>query len=96
MFIWIDLDPQPIYRGNPEKPMVALLINVAWGNEYIPKILKTLNDHEAKATFFLDGSWGKKNPDLALMIYEEGHEIGNHAYSHPDLKQRSKMKQWMK
>ncbi|MGG3451057.1 polysaccharide deacetylase family protein [Domibacillus aminovorans] len=84
-----DLGPEPIYRGNLEKPMVALLINVAWGNEYIPKILKTLNDHQAKATFFFDGSWVKKNPDLAKMIREEGHEIGNHAYSHPDLNQRS-------
>ncbi len=85
-----DLDPQPIFRGNPEKPMVTLLINVAWGNEYIPPILKILNDHEVKATFFFDGSWTKKNPDLALMIYKEGHEIGNHAYSHPDLQRRSR------
>ncbi|MBO1911540.1 hypothetical protein J4G37_42970, partial [Microvirga sp. 3-52] len=36
-----DLPPSPIYRGNPEKPMVTLLINVAWGNEFIPQILKT-------------------------------------------------------
>ncbi|MEK3886192.1 polysaccharide deacetylase family protein [Bacillus sp. FSL K6-3431] len=85
-----DLEPQPIYRGNPQKPMVSLLINVAWGNEYIPTILKTLNDHQVKATFFFDGSWVKKNPDLALMIDKEGHEIGNHAYSHPDLQRRSK------
>ncbi|OKL37834.1 polysaccharide deacetylase family protein [Domibacillus mangrovi] len=84
-----DLGPEPIYRGNPEKPMVALLINVAWGNEYIPKILKTLNDLQTKATFFFDGSWVKKNPDLVQTIREEGHEIGNHAYSHPDLNQRS-------
>ncbi|MFJ8064522.1 polysaccharide deacetylase family protein [Psychrobacillus sp. NPDC096426] len=86
-----DLDPQPIYRGNPEKPMVTLLINVAWGNEYIPTILKTLNTHQVKATFFFDGSWVKKNPDLAKMISQEGHEIGNHAYSHPDLNQRSRI-----
>jgi probable sporulation protein (polysaccharide deacetylase family) len=85
-----DLDPHPIFRGNPEKPMVSLLINVAWGNEYIPPILKILNDQEVKATFFFDGSWTKKNPDLALMIFKEGHEIGNHAYSHPDLQQRSR------
>ena len=39
-----------------------------------------------KATFFFDGSWVKKNPDLAMMIKEEGHEIGNHAYRHPDMK----------
>src|SRR4051812_40555434 len=38
-----NLNPEPIYRGNPQKPMVALLINVAWGNEYIPGILKVLN-----------------------------------------------------
>ena len=84
-----DLDSEPIYRGNPQKPMVAFLINVAWGNEYIPGILKVLNEHQTKATFFFDGSWVKKNPDLAKMIKEAGHEIGNHAYSHPDLKQRS-------
>ncbi|WP_318614258.1 polysaccharide deacetylase family protein [Sporosarcina sp. YIM B06819] len=85
-----DLPPSPIFKGNPEKPMVALLINVAWGNEYIPGILKTLKDSNVKATFFFDGSWVKKNPDLATMISLEGHEIGNHAYSHPDLQQRSR------
>ncbi|MFJ7934881.1 polysaccharide deacetylase family protein [Sporosarcina sp. NPDC096371] len=85
-----DLPPSPIYKGNPEKPMVALLINVAWGDEYIPGILKVLSDAKIKATFFFDGSWVKKNPDIAKMISLEGHEIGNHAYSHPDLKQRSR------
>jgi peptidoglycan-N-acetylglucosamine deacetylase len=85
-----DLAAEPIYRGNPQKAMVALLINVAWGNEYIPEILKILNGHQTKATFFFDGSWVKKNPDLAALIKEGGHEIGNHAYSHPDLKQSSK------
>jgi peptidoglycan-N-acetylglucosamine deacetylase len=85
-----DLDPSPIYRGNPQKPMVTLLINVAWGNEYIPGILKTLKESQVKATFFFDGSWVKNNPDLATMISLGGHEIGNHAYSHPDLKQRSR------
>ena len=84
-----DLDPAPIYRGNPEKPMVSLLINVAWGNEYIPVILETLRKSEIKATFFFDGSWVKKNPELAQLIFADGHEIGNHAYSHPNLQQRS-------
>ena len=84
-----DLASEPIYRGNPQKPMVAFLINVAWGNEYIPGILKVLNDHQIKATFFFDGSWVKKNPDLAKTIKDAGHEIGNHAYSHPNLQQRS-------
>lgn len=50
-----DLAAEPIYRGNPEKPLVALLINVAWGNEYIPTILNVLNESKVKATFFYDG-----------------------------------------
>ncbi len=85
-----DLEPQPIYRGNPQKPMVAFLINVAWGNEYIPGILEALKEHEVKSTFFFDGSWTKKNPDLAKLIHGAGHEIGNHAYSHPDLNLKSR------
>lgn len=82
-----DLPPEPIYKGNPEKPMVTFLVNVAWGNEYLPKMLKVLNEHHIKTTFFLDGSWTKNHPTLAKMILEEGHEIGNHAYSHPNMKQ---------
>ena len=87
-----DLPPSPIYKGNPQKPMVAFLINVAWGDEFIPPILKTLREHNVKTTFFFDGSWTKKSPELAKMILDEGHEIGNHAYSHPDLGRSSEAK----
>jgi probable sporulation protein (polysaccharide deacetylase family) len=80
-----DLPPSPIYKGNENKPVVTFLINVAWGNEYLPEMLKTLKKHELHTTFFLDGSWVKSNPNLAMMLKEEGHEIGNHAYSHPDM-----------
>ncbi|MGA9173991.1 MAG: polysaccharide deacetylase family protein [Thermoactinomyces sp.] len=78
-----DLGAQPIYRGNEQKKAVALMVNVAWGTEYIPAMLKILKEENVKATFFLDGSWLKKNPDIARSIIKEGHEIGNHAYSHP-------------
>jgi probable sporulation protein (polysaccharide deacetylase family) len=81
-----NLPASPIYRGNPEKPMVTLLVNVAWGNEHLPGMLQTMKKQNVRSTFFLDGSWVKKNPSLARMIAEEDHEIGNHAYSHPDLK----------
>lgn len=80
-----DLPPSPIYKGNEEKPMVTFLVNVAWGNEFLPDILKTLKEYDIHTTFFLDGSWVKNNPNLAMMLYEEGHEIGNHAYSHPNM-----------
>ncbi|MBD8068252.1 polysaccharide deacetylase family protein [Bacillus sp. PS06] len=81
-----DLPPEAIYRGNPDKPMVSFLINVAWGNEYIPDMLDTLEKHHVKATFFLEGRWVNENPDLAKMIVSAGHEVGNHSYTHPNLK----------
>ncbi|QYR24171.1 polysaccharide deacetylase family protein [Paenibacillus sp. sptzw28] len=80
-----ELGPEPIYKGNPNKPMVALMINVAWGNEYLESMLKTLEKENVKATFFLDGSWLKKNTDAARLIQSFGHELSNHAYSHPDM-----------
>lgn len=80
-----DLGPHPIYRGNPNKKMISLMINVAWGNEYIDSILNTLNKDKVKATFFLDGSWLNKNAELAKRIQAEGHEMSNHAYTHPDM-----------
>ncbi|MFD0959532.1 polysaccharide deacetylase family protein [Paenibacillus chungangensis] len=75
----------PIYRGNSEKKMVSFMINVAWGNEYLEPILNTLRQEGVKATFFLDGSWLKNNVALAKQIQEDGHELSNHAYSHPDM-----------
>ncbi|MDW0110463.1 polysaccharide deacetylase family protein [Sporosarcina aquimarina] len=87
-----ELPPSPIYKGNPAKPMAALLVNVAWGEEHIPSMLKTLKTADVKATFFFDGSWVKRNPDILTMISLEGHEIGNHAYSHPDLANSSREK----
>jgi probable sporulation protein (polysaccharide deacetylase family) len=77
-----DLGPQPIYKGNPRKPMVSLMINVAWKEENIPGMLKTLQEENVKATFFFLGSWLKEHPDMAKQIAAEGHELANHAYWH--------------
>jgi probable sporulation protein (polysaccharide deacetylase family) len=84
-----DLPAAPIYRGNSDKSMISFMINVAWGNEYLPSILETLRDEEVKATFFLDGSWLKNNKEIALDILKEGHELSNHAYSHKNMSRLS-------
>ncbi|MCH1623736.1 polysaccharide deacetylase family protein [Ferdinandcohnia quinoae] len=84
-----DLPAEAIYRGHPNKPMVSFLINVAWGNEYIPDMLTTLKKHNIKATFFLEGRWVKENPELTQMIVDAGHEVGNHSYSHPNMEKLS-------
>ncbi|CAM2890299.1 polysaccharide deacetylase family protein [Paenibacillus sediminis] len=84
-----DLGDHPIYRGNSEKKMASIMINVAWGNEFIIPILDTLDEEQVKATFFFDGSWLKKNIELAKEIQKRGHELENHAYSHPNMSQLS-------
>ncbi|WP_407946677.1 polysaccharide deacetylase family protein [Paenibacillus tarimensis] len=88
-----DLGPYPIYRGNPNKPMAAIMVNVAWGNEYLQDILITLDEEKVKATFFLDGSWLSKNEELAKEVMARGHELSNHAYSHPDMSRISRAAQ---
>lgn len=80
-----DLPPSPVYRGNPEKPLVAFAINVAWGNEYIPRMLEVLKKHNAEATFFLEGRWVKENPTVAQLITAAKQEVGNHSYTHPNM-----------
>ncbi len=51
--------------------------------EYTPKILDILDDYNAKATFFIVGKNAEKHPSLVRRMYKEGHDIGNHSYSHP-------------
>ncbi|KGX83293.1 polysaccharide deacetylase family protein [Pontibacillus marinus] len=84
-----DLPAAPIYRGHPDKKMVGLNINVSWGEDHIPTILNILKKQHVKATFFIEGKWANKHEDLVKMIDEQGHEIGNHAFNHPDMKNLS-------
>jgi len=51
-------------------------------NEYTLKILEILKNFDAKATFFVCGKNIEKFPEIAKKIIKDGHEIGNHTYSH--------------
>ncbi len=76
---------QPYTKGNKEQSgHVAITCNVDWGNEYLEDLFKTLKEENIKITFMVTGRWASKNPDLVLRIKEEGHEIGNHGYTHLD------------
>lgn len=85
-----DLGAHPIYRGNPDKKMISLMINVAWGDEYLPSMLETLKKENVFATFFLDGTWLSKNLETAKAIGAAGHELSNHAYSHKNMSELSR------
>ncbi len=70
-----------IYRGNSENG-VSLMFNVYWGTEEVYRILDILDGYEAKATFFLGGSWADDNGDCVKEIAARGQEIGSHGYFH--------------
>ena len=72
----------PIYCTDNDNREIALTINCAWGADDIEEILDTLDHYEVKATFFVLGTWVEQYPEKLRMIYEGGHEIGNHSYSH--------------
>lgn len=52
---------------------------------WTPQILDILKRENVKAAFFIVGSNGQSNPSLIRRIVDEGHEIGNHSFTHPNL-----------
>lgn len=80
-----DLSLAAIYKANPKKESVAFVMNVAWGNEWIPTILSVLKENHIHITFSLEGKWAKNNPELVKLIVDAGHELANHSYSHPNM-----------
>jgi len=69
--------------SNRTRTCVSLTFDDGPDMRYTPKILDILREFEVKATFFLVGRRVEKNPDIVMRIFEEGHDIGNHTYSHP-------------
>lgn len=76
-----------IYRGNENNKNVSLCINIYWGTEYVLDMLNTLTECNAKATFFVGGTWASQNVNILKSIFDAGHEIANHGYYHKDHKQ---------
>ena len=75
----------PIYSVKTEENKIALTINCAWSAEDIDLILETLNNNEVKCTFFVVGEWAGEHQDAVKKIFNNGHEIANHSYSHPHV-----------
>lgn len=77
--------PYVINQYGSSKNKIAITFDDGPDPEWTPKILDVLKQKNAKATFFLIGVEAEKFPGIAKRIYREGHEIGNHTFSHPDI-----------
>jgi cellulose synthase/poly-beta-1,6-N-acetylglucosamine synthase-like glycosyltransferase/peptidoglycan/xylan/chitin deacetylase (PgdA/CDA1 family)/spore germination protein YaaH len=75
------------YGYSPKQ--VALTFDDGPDPEWTPKILKILNDKHVVGTFFMIGAEAQNNVGVMKQVYREGHEIGNHTFTHPDISEIS-------
>jgi len=82
-----EISPQPVFI-RPRAPMVALSFDDG-PSAYTHIILDILEEHDARATFFVLGHQLVARPEVALRASELGNEIANHTWSHARLTQTS-------
>ena len=73
------------YVGDTSKKKIYLTFDAGYENGYTEHILDVLKKHHAKAVFFLVGNFLETSPELVKRMVNEGHTVGNHTYSHPDM-----------
>ena len=78
-FSWVHVDG----------PYVALTFDDGPSAKLTPKLLDLLAARQIKVTFFVIGQNVAENPEVVARAAREGHEIGNHSWSHPNLAKMS-------
>ena len=77
--------PFVIERTGATSGKLALTFDDGPDPDWTPKILDILKDKGVHASFFIIGESAQANPDLVRRILAEGHDIGNHTFTHPNL-----------
>lgn len=77
--------PTVIRRGKVPSRTVVLTFDDGPHEIYTGQVLDILKEEHVKAAFFVVGSRAEREPELFKRIVLEGHEVGNHSFSHPDL-----------
>jgi peptidoglycan-N-acetylglucosamine deacetylase len=76
---------QIVMNGTPNKKIVVLSFD-DWGGDWsITRLLDILDKYQVKASFYLVGEGVEANPNIAMAIAQDGMDIGNHSYTHPDF-----------
>ena len=68
-----------------DEPYIAMTFDDGPSATLTPKLLDLLAAHHIKATFFVIGENVAEHPEIVARAAREGHEIGNHSWSHPNL-----------
>ena len=73
------------YAQKTDKKVIYLTFDCGYENGNTPAILDALQKHQAPAAFFVVGNFLSDQPDLVKRMAAEGHIVGNHTWSHPDM-----------
>lgn len=79
------------YVGDTTKPVIYLTFDAGYENGCTEQILDVLKKQEVPAAFFLVGSYIRDHGDLVRRMVDEGHIVGNHTNTHPDMSAISDM-----
>ena len=72
------------YHGYKPR-QVALSFDDGPDPKWTPKVLDILKQYGVKGTFFMIGEVAEDNVGVMQRVFDEGHEIGNHTFTHPDI-----------
>lgn len=73
------------YIGNTQEKTIYLTFDCGYEAGCTETILDVLKAHNAPAAFFVVGNYIESQPDLVQRMAQEGHTVGNHTWSHPDM-----------
>ncbi len=71
--------------GGQARKVLCLTFDDGPDPRYTPAVLDILRSHAVRATFFIIGANAGQNIGLVKRAYAEGHDIGNHTYTHPNI-----------
>lgn len=74
-----------LWRADTERKVMALTFDDGPGEELTPRLLEMLREAKVRATFLLVGRAARERPSLVREQIRDGHEVGNHSWSHRDL-----------
>jgi cellulose synthase/poly-beta-1,6-N-acetylglucosamine synthase-like glycosyltransferase/peptidoglycan/xylan/chitin deacetylase (PgdA/CDA1 family) len=77
--------PYVIERTGAKPNELALTFDDGPDPEWTPKILDILKAKGVHASFFIIGGSAEAYPDLVQRVLAEGHDVGNHTFTHPNL-----------
>ena len=74
--------PNCLWQGATDRPLLALTFDDGPHPDYTPPLLTVLAQYQVTASFFWLGAWVEHAPDVARAVYEQGHWLGLHGYTH--------------